>query len=179
MEPKDREIETSSIGGVEADKQRRIFGCRCNIGCSIGQIEALQNTKKERPRGYTITIRSNLEWRCRAEVHRKATQKRMRRKVAKGRCKAEEVHSGIEEKMIVRVYYGVKIEKDKGGGTSRFRGKTERKITQNLSCGIAYSTRFRRTKHGMERFVPLHYVSSHVPNGTTFHTFGMRCMIIF
>ncbi|KAB2626062.1 protein DYAD-like [Pyrus ussuriensis x Pyrus communis] len=31
-----------SIGGVEADKQRRNFGCRC----SIGQIDALQNTKK-------------------------------------------------------------------------------------------------------------------------------------
>ncbi|KAB2611532.1 hypothetical protein D8674_019564 [Pyrus ussuriensis x Pyrus communis] len=72
--------------------------------CSIGQIEALQNIKKERPRGYTITIISNLERKCRAEVHKEATRKRMRRKVAKGRRRAEEVHSGREENMIVRIY---------------------------------------------------------------------------
>ncbi|RXH75008.1 hypothetical protein DVH24_029729 [Malus domestica] len=88
----------------------------------IGQIEALQNTKKERPRGYIITIRSNLERRCRAEVHREATRKRMRRKVEKGRCKAEEVHSGREEKMIVRTrgIFVLKCYKFvfHGGGTS-------------------------------------------------------------
>ena len=37
-------MQYCSIGGVEADKQRRIFGCRC----SIGQIKALQNTKKSK-----------------------------------------------------------------------------------------------------------------------------------
>ncbi|KAB2622438.1 hypothetical protein D8674_024620 [Pyrus ussuriensis x Pyrus communis] len=72
--------------------------CVC-CRCSIGQMETLQ--KKERPKGYTVTIRSNLEWRCRDEVHIEATRKRMRRKVAKGRCRVEEVYSGREEKMIV------------------------------------------------------------------------------
>ena len=35
-------MQYCSIRGVEADKQRRNFGCRC----SIGHIDALQNTKK-------------------------------------------------------------------------------------------------------------------------------------
>ncbi|RXH86964.1 hypothetical protein DVH24_022237 [Malus domestica] len=45
-------------------------------------------------------------------------------------------------------------------------GKTERKFTQNLSHGTSRSIRFRGTKHGTKRFVPLRSVSSHVPNGS-------------
>ncbi|RXH70549.1 hypothetical protein DVH24_013295 [Malus domestica] len=84
---------------VVRSSKRALAVCRCHIG----QIEALQNTKKQRLRDYTITIKSNLELRCRVEVHREAIRKRMRRKVAKGRCRAEEVHSGREEKMIVKM----------------------------------------------------------------------------
>ncbi|KAB2629084.1 S ribonuclease [Pyrus ussuriensis x Pyrus communis] len=45
-------------------------------------------------------------------------------------------------------------------------GEVERKFTQNSSRGTAHSTRFRRTKCGMERLVPLCSVPSHVSNGT-------------
>ncbi|RXH73902.1 hypothetical protein DVH24_016724 [Malus domestica] len=71
----------------------------------------------------------------------------MRMKVAKGRCRVEEVHSGREEKMIVR-------------------GEAEQKITQNLSRETTRSTCFRRTKRETKRLVPLRSVLSHVPNGT-------------
>ncbi|KAB2617007.1 S ribonuclease [Pyrus ussuriensis x Pyrus communis] len=45
-------------------------------------------------------------------------------------------------------------------------GKVERKFTQNSSRGTTRSTRFRRTKRGTERLVPLCSVPSHVPNST-------------
>ncbi|RXH89114.1 hypothetical protein DVH24_006092 [Malus domestica] len=45
-------------------------------------------------------------------------------------------------------------------------GEAERKFTQNSSRGTARSIRFRRTKCGTERLVPLRSVPSHVPNGT-------------
>ncbi|RXI06813.1 hypothetical protein DVH24_025949 [Malus domestica] len=50
--------------------------------------------------------------------------------------------------------------------TSRSRDETEQKFTQNSFCEIARSTHFKRTKRGIERFVQLHFVPSHVPNGT-------------
>ncbi|KAM1106711.1 hypothetical protein ACFX1X_003605 [Malus domestica] len=46
------------------------------------------------------------------------------------------------------------------------RGEAERKFTQNSSRGTTCSTRFRRTKSGMERLIPLRFVPSHIPNGT-------------
>ncbi|TQD75249.1 hypothetical protein C1H46_039212 [Malus baccata] len=46
------------------------------------------------------------------------------------------------------------------------RGEAERKFTQNSSRGTTCSTPFRRTKSGTERFIPLCFVPSHVPNGT-------------
>ncbi|KAB2610792.1 S ribonuclease [Pyrus ussuriensis x Pyrus communis] len=45
-------------------------------------------------------------------------------------------------------------------------GEVERKFTQNSSCGIARSTRFRPTKRGAERLIPLCSVPSHLLNGT-------------
>ncbi|RXH84984.1 hypothetical protein DVH24_041752 [Malus domestica] len=46
-------------------------------------------------------------------------------------------------------------------------GEAERKFTQNSSRGTARSTRFRRTKRGTERLVPLCSVPSYVPNELT------------
>ncbi|RXH89539.1 hypothetical protein DVH24_031896 [Malus domestica] len=43
--------------------------------------------------------------------------------------------------------------------------KIHPKFVQNSSRGIACSTRFRHTKRGTERLVPLRSVLSHVPNG--------------
>ncbi|KAM2565512.1 hypothetical protein TB1_008131 [Malus domestica] len=44
--------------------------------------------------------------------------------------------------------------------------EVQQKFTQNSFCGTARSTRFRRTKRGTERPVPLRSVPSHVPNCT-------------
>ncbi|RXI03622.1 hypothetical protein DVH24_004274 [Malus domestica] len=44
--------------------------------------------------------------------------------------------------------------------------EVERKFIQNLSRGTTRSTRFRDTKRGMERLVPLHFVTSRIPHGT-------------
>ncbi|RXH87672.1 hypothetical protein DVH24_034572 [Malus domestica] len=51
-------------------------------------------------------------------------------------------------------------------------GDAEQKFTQNSSHGTARSTRFRRTKRDMERLVPLYFIPSHVPNGTSSRNFG-------
>ncbi|KAB2613107.1 S ribonuclease [Pyrus ussuriensis x Pyrus communis] len=59
------------------------------------------------------------------------------------------------------------------------RGEVERKFTQNSSRGTARSTRFRRTKHGIERLVPLCSVPSHVPNGTLGSTFKQDSLLYF
>ncbi|RXH68464.1 hypothetical protein DVH24_030797 [Malus domestica] len=45
------------------------------------------------------------------------------------------------------------------------KGEAERKFIQNSFRGTARSTRFRRTERVMEHLIPLHFVSSHVPNG--------------
>ncbi|KAB2626674.1 S ribonuclease [Pyrus ussuriensis x Pyrus communis] len=60
----------------------------------------------------------------------------------------------------VIILYSTDVERVVPGGA------VERKFTQNSSRGTARSTRFRHTKRGTERLIPLCSVPSHVPNGT-------------
>ncbi|RXH70963.1 hypothetical protein DVH24_015585 [Malus domestica] len=76
----------------------------------------------------------------------------MRRKVAKWRCRGEETRSIF----VLKCYKFVSHE----CGTSHSRGEVERKIIQNLSRGTLRSTRFRHTKRGTERLIPLRSVPS-------------------
>ncbi|RXH69480.1 hypothetical protein DVH24_037264 [Malus domestica] len=69
----------------------------------------------------------------------------------------KEEKEGDEEVIIL---YSTDVEQVISGG------EAERKFIQNSSHETARSTRFRRTKRGTERLVPLYSVSSHVPKGT-------------
>ncbi|RXH97203.1 hypothetical protein DVH24_035871 [Malus domestica] len=97
--------------------------------------------RTQRPRGYTITIKLNLERRCRAESSRI------------GYMEEDDEEDGVI------------FEKDMGyiclKMNNPFQGEVGRKNTQNLSRGTARSTHFWCTKRRTERLVPFHPILSH------------------